>query len=176
MRRRWRLLLSAALVLAVAGAFHSFIYWTAYGLFKGEAFYQGKPTSWWVADLSTYRRTGKVGDFGHNYLRRDRSINLSERLELWWIAGQSPLRLTEAIEFPALLRNRDLSALPVLLEMLRSDRAIAREVACCGLGKLGSHAKSVLRDLSVLADEDPDPLVRSAAQWAVLKIEAEPLP
>jgi HEAT repeat protein len=72
---------------------------------------------------------------------------------------------------PVYVRRPHPSSLPVLLEMLRSDEAVARELACYGLGKLGRDAKMALNELESMAANDSDATVRITAGFAVQKIE-----
>ena len=47
-RRRWRLLLALTLLLLAGGlALVPGVRWPVYGWLRGEAFYQGRPTSYW---------------------------------------------------------------------------------------------------------------------------------
>jgi len=55
------------------------------------------------------------------------------------------------------------------LDRLRADRAATRAEAARTLGQL--HAREALRPLQVLAQTDPDPLVREAAAAAVRRID-----
>src|SRR5262249_40577366 len=54
---RWRLWLVLVLLLLVAGlALVPQVRWPIYGWFRGEAFYQGMPTSWWAQEIrESYR-------------------------------------------------------------------------------------------------------------------------
>ncbi|OAI48350.1 hypothetical protein AYO44_07185 [Planctomycetaceae bacterium SCGC AG-212-F19] len=52
MKRRWRLLTGLALVLFVgASVLHPAVHWRIIGWAKGEAFYQGRPSSYWRNEI-----------------------------------------------------------------------------------------------------------------------------
>jgi len=52
MKRRWRLLIGLALLLLVGGALlHPDVHWWLLGWYRGEAFYQGRPSSYWLQQL-----------------------------------------------------------------------------------------------------------------------------
>jgi hypothetical protein len=199
MKRRWRLWLGLAVVLVLAGGLaHPSVHWRLIGWLKGEAFYQGRPTSWWAGDIDAHyipmletwvslkdsftpaerqaeidRNTWIVG------WRRDTPEPWWERRpdwwNDWWYPGQARARVVMILDDRPPLVDGDPDALPVLLALLRRPEPKARQVAVSGLASLKSRDPTVIDALSE-AMWDLDPAIRHQAEQAIREIVAEPVP
>src|SRR2546425_683178 len=58
MKRRWAISLGILLILSLgASSFHPAVHWRLIGFVKGEAFFQGRPTSYWRCELQDLCQT-----------------------------------------------------------------------------------------------------------------------
>src|SRR5208283_1878452 len=65
----WRyLLLASLLAVAIPVVYHPDVHWRLIGWWQGEAFYQGRPTSWWATEVSEYEYSCKEIDW-HCWIR-----------------------------------------------------------------------------------------------------------
>jgi hypothetical protein len=163
--RRRTVLLSLALLLLAGGALSlPAVHWRLIGWWRGEAFLEGRPTSWWVSEIDTA------------YVYDHPS---SPRFPGHWHVRQPPPGFWESLTgHPALARQErltegDVQALPVLLELLRSDQPKARWVAVSGLGALGRRAPEAWPALLAAAQDDADEEVRQAAIHKVRQLDPD---
>ncbi len=175
MSRWWRRLLAVGLLLAgLAGiGLLPLVHGRLVGWWKGEAVYQGRPTSEWAhevrdrGDASREWRPGKVtrqlsvvtvemhGSF--------HTPSAWERGALWLQGRPIPAYIDE----PRLpLTSGGPASLGVLRELLRSDDVIVRRVAIDGLHALRDAARPAIPDL-LAACTDPDQSVRWGAYYAL---------
>ena len=114
------LLLVAVLAGALAGALLSpDLGWRAWGRLRGEAFYKGRPTSYWRGRVSAWNDLGFYPPANDLVVRRPR----------WW-ADCPPWRSGQLVapdpwageSFP----DDDPAAIPVLVELLRDGDAQVR--------------------------------------------------
>jgi hypothetical protein len=62
MKRPWRIVFCLGALVALAAAFaHPAIYWPVTGWLRGEAFYQGRPTSYWSQAIWTWGNDSAAG-------------------------------------------------------------------------------------------------------------------
>lgn len=129
--KRLRLLLVLIVALLVGGALFLLpsVRWPVYGWIKGEAFYEGRPTSYWrlealkLIDWQEEQATG-----------RTRQPSWVDRL----LPTDGPfLFANEVLEGDAAFQ-------PVLTEMLKDQDPRVRKQAAWGLAKLGA-AKARLK-------------------------------
>lgn len=117
MIRRWRLLITLALLLLlVASLLHPGVHWRVIGWWRGEAFYEGRPTSYWREQV------------------RRIPISYAEIVELQESSPSWPELLLERLSgnppdrFPT-QRLRDPTAIPILEELIRDPDPRIRESA-----------------------------------------------
>jgi hypothetical protein len=149
-RRTWLFL---ALTLLVGGIVSlPEVRWRLIGWFRQEASYQGMPTSWWEREIrDSYLLVDATG--GPTYLA-DPSPSTFGRLAEIFGLSEDPLNTGAA---PPLLTGNS-SALPVLVELLKSKELKVRHFAVEGLANLGRKARPAGPDLldAFLAEEDTD--------------------
>lgn len=140
MKRRWKLWLGLVLLLVAGAAFmYPSIYWPVTGWAKGEAFYQGRPTSWWRGKLvSSLSQPG------------GRSV-----LNSWLGMIHKPWGLeVDAFEEVFLALVSDPSAVPVLIALLEDPDTWVVYQAISMLremkGDAGIAAKQAVPELIVL--------------------------
>src|SRR5262245_8848232 len=128
-RRRW-LCLSASLVsVAALSLIHPAVHWRLIGWARGEAFYQGRPTSYWRKEA-------------HQWVTPQlKNLFTWSRRSSWWeerlanVVGMN-FNLDQAI--PWILG--DAQAVPMLLELLADEDPHVCAVAISGLAKAGPDA------------------------------------
>jgi HEAT repeat protein len=105
MKRQWRLLACLALALLVGAALvHPAFYWPLVGWARGEAFYKGRPSSYWSREMQR-----RVREAAAATAPVPRESGLLAKF-LGWLAGP-PLSGPDLYEDPA--------AMAVLIELLR---------------------------------------------------------
>ena len=132
MNRRWRLWLGFALL--VAPLFLPAVQWRLIGWVRAEAFYQGRPTSYWDREL----RQGTML----------RGVGCGERcVPFMTFQPPEPTLLEKWLKQyldwdvdPGPSLDADSEAIPVLLALLTSDHEIVRILAMEKLGKVGPEA------------------------------------
>lgn len=122
-RRRCWLLLLAVVSLTFTGLYESVTH-VGCGWLRGEAFFEGRPTSWWRRELECWEVHGwgdpRVGIYSR------KSIGF---VELWErITGMSDHRFFEELKGPSLLRGGN-EATPVLRELLHDPSFRVRRFA-----------------------------------------------
>ena len=106
MKQRWRLWLGLALLFLVAGWMVApSVYWRSVGWWRGEAFYRGRPTSYWETEIQDRSSRLAEGSLQNN------PVLFS--LPTWWeqlfakLGVSQPISITKA----ALLEGADQRAL-----------------------------------------------------------------
>lgn len=169
MNRCIRLLLGLSLLLlVVASLLHPSVHWRVIGWWRGEAFYQGRPTSYWANEIETSYRELDMGG----------SI-FSPRLVTWyrvtpscWHQVTQPFMPgTRAVPIADLHLNPPLldgnpDALVILLTLIQGNSARVRRVAICGLMAQGQDKPEISSAL-LEATKDPDEVVRREATAAL---------
>ena len=174
MLNRRRLTIASLLVAIVSIFFLPPVYWRVVGFVKGEAFYDGRPTSWWAKKIqerynATYQKfyqpqrpPPQPGDqFDSEILGAAWSGEESQT----WLQGLLENFRTQVVLYNVPLTNGDGASLPVLLELLRENDPRARWIALCGLAELENSDESILLAIDKACD-DADPLVRTMARQA----------
>ena len=182
MKRRWRLWLALFLaLLAGASLLHPAVHWRLLGWARGEAFYQGFPTSWWVADIEDHfiplLNWNPDGPGSPVYTPdllspkdwvRGKPNPWYEWRPSWW--GGSNDRTVDLLDFDfAPLVNGDPAALPVLLELIRRPEVKSRQVGVTGLFGLARREPAAGAALRAAA-ADPDPDVSQQAQQGLERL------
>jgi hypothetical protein len=175
---RGRLLLSLVLLILAGGALSlPPVHWRLIGWWRGEAFFQSRPTSYWEQEIETSFQPLIVvgclsGERPANKLRIMREAPVSKwlqrRVEPWWNWQrlQSGAFSSSVVEVEAPLTTGDEDAAGVLHQLLGSKSAKSRRVAAFGLAKLKVPPAAAVEQLLQLAAHDPDNDVRRAAARA----------
>lgn len=161
MKQRWRLFLALALLVFLGSSlFLPSVHWRLIGWAKGEAFFQGTPTSWWAAEIQESYYLGGLPNH-HRCWVRFRSPSNLDRLHYAWNGRPD----SDWVE-PSPLVFGGPDALPVLLELVRHLDAQVRRVAVFGLSTQRSVDPAILSAIeAVMQDVDED--VRKAASYAL---------
>jgi len=113
MKRRWRswLALLVLLLLVSSLLLVPSVRWAVHGWLKGEAFYQGKPTSYWREQILSHLEA--------------RATGVTE-VEMPWIIGVMDdlgiaVSFENPLDWPDVLRPDEPAAVPVLIELLTTD-------------------------------------------------------
>lgn len=151
MKRRWRLLICLALLLLVLGSLlHPAVHWRVIGWWRGEAFYQGRPTSWWSTELQRWGPAYYIGlDGGLAYSSEPYWCRRSS----WW---EDALRTNVGVASssqPPLVQAGDRAAIPLLVELLAHEDVDVRHIAVYGLGRLGKEAQMAVPTLMQFVEE-----------------------
>ena len=134
LKRRWRLWLCLTLLLLVGGAFLlPMVRWPVIGWVRGEAFYEGRPTSYWRRECQRWHPI-KYGSLMATAWIRLPSWFEQQHDQLVGIpfnpkSGTMPL-----------CRGDPLSV-PVLMELLKDDALHVRWIAIAGLANVGQPAR-----------------------------------
>jgi len=149
-------LLSVGLLLLVGGTLSlPAVHWRLIGWWRGEAFFQGRPTSWWSRQLE---REEPMLPLTLYYIHPSMGVRPTAPPRSWWQMWK------EEYVSQSLLTGGDPAALPVLLELLRADRARVRLAAVYGLENFRSESDEAFQALGEVARSDADPRVRLAAR------------
>ncbi|OAI48645.1 hypothetical protein AYO44_06695 [Planctomycetaceae bacterium SCGC AG-212-F19] len=166
MKRHSRLLVVLAVLLVTANVLHPAVHWRLIGWARGEAFYQGRPTSYWADKIeATYQPvwgTGSVIGNGGTIWYVETQLSRLDQFLQQWLPGTTPVSVPPALTNGPLL-DGDFDALPVLLALLRNESAKLRQVAVSGLVAQGRDKPEVIKALHEAA-KDPDDLVRQDAE------------
>jgi len=163
------LVLGAVLASALAGALLvPDARWQAWGLLRGEAFYRGKPTSYWRGSVKGFQRLTKSltdGPGGLGFSSKPRPPSAVEVVRAWvsrFFAGSFVLP-----------PDHDPAAVPVLVQLLSDDDPEVRDYAALALGDCGPDATAALPRLTeALRDDAPE--VRRSAAVSVGRIDRRP--
>jgi len=122
-----RRLLRWSLILVILAAFAVWLEPTrvGWGWLRGEAFYQGRPTSWWSRELGYWRLYPMYG-----WVRRTAYVDI-------YISRYQTLPISSVSESPPVLR--DDVAIPVLKELLSDPSLRVRREAQTALNNLANR-------------------------------------
>jgi HEAT repeats len=155
--RRHKLLVAlvSSAALAVALSIPG-VHWRLYGWSRGEAFWHGRPTSYWRGEVTAsevFLPDCGVGQEGvplalrvHFYRPEARPLE-AVRNRVCRLLG-SPLQMATALRPP--LPDTDASAVPVLRELLSDPEPKVRYCAVVELARLGEAARPATTDLARL--------------------------
>jgi hypothetical protein len=189
MKPRRRLLLCLALMLFIgASLLHPLVHWGLIGWARGEAFYQGRPTSYWRQKIQEYQQA--MPQRLEEYLQSLDGRRPASQAH-WMGKVKSVLGLPADDEFvpPAVLGRSDPSdladrgifllngppdplAIPVLIELLVDSDPDVRWSAIHPLMSLGPQANKAIPSLRRLL-KDNDWLVSGYAKKAIRAIDPE---
>jgi hypothetical protein len=186
-RRRWRLLLTLTVLLLLGGlVMMPSVRWPVYGWLRGEAFYQGMPSSWWEQEIqecytpapyysrhlfSTPQSEQRLKP-GFWYWQREDTPTVWERVLFRFDRGAQVAYVLAALngEHRPPLPEGDTVGLPVLRALLHSRHAKVRLAAVVGLAEL--RTPEVAEDLrGALEDDDDD--VRAHVRWALALLDGQ---
>lgn len=164
MKRRWRLCIGVALALAIASGIVLLqpAYWRAVGWLRGEAFYAGRPASYWASE---FHRCGldPLSDL-EDFAVYDPPSIWQQLQHLGSVSSARP-----SIRRPPIFAG-DSDAILVLLELLSHDEPLVRQMAAYGLGKISTPAAVAVPALEARL-RDPDDQVQIAARFALWRID-----
>jgi len=161
MKRRWRLLVCLGLLLAAVGTvLHPAVHWRLVGWAKGEAFYQGRPTSWWADSILAVPRDTPPS-----------KSSLGSRWLLDWLSGPPP-RYGQELELVLVAMVRDRDNLPLLLQLHAHEASFVRFVAVTLLGEMDPVTPEVTAAL-VKSLDDSDQEVSAQAAKCLRKVDPE---
>jgi HEAT repeats len=161
-----RVLLRAGLLLGavLAGSLLSpDVRWAVWGWLRGEAFYRGRPASYWREEARGWDRwvvaAGYEGapDGGCFWC----STSWSRPPSPWqeWLGIDVARLVPSRPANPPLLAGSP-AAVPVLTELLRDRDPKVRHMAAQGLGAVGQDARRVVPALLDVLRDEPDKQVR----------------
>jgi hypothetical protein len=157
MKRRWLWLL--LLLLVGASLLHPSVHWRLIGWVRGEAFYQGRPTTYWQQRIQEYQQ-----------------LTEDERWSAWndhWMRTvEKLLGLPPDDYHPAVLYHDDPATMPVRLELLRDANPDVRKAVALNIGVIGLPARPAIPILIDLL-EDPDLSVQRTAANALMSYGPE---
>lgn len=173
MYRRRSLVVTGTLILgAVAVFFLPPVHWRFIGWWNGEAFYLGRPTSYWSADIQDW----EAKDMPNSWIAkvmvrlglresprsRPRILEPDQKLaELLHVHRAYPQPTDNAPTYKA--------AVPVLVELLEDEHEQVRRQAALTLGHIGPDAQlGVPALIRLLRDQSQS--VRNAARFALKEI------
>lgn len=135
MKRRWRLWLGLTLVLFLGSSLlHPAVHWRLIGWARGEAFYQGRPTSWWARECRQWElRLVPSSDGGTLSIIEPDWVRHPT-----WLEQKLGLGGHTAEEIPLLLGEP--TAVPVLIQLAGYDDGKVLRFALFGLGKVEKEA------------------------------------
>ena len=143
--------------------------WPVYGWLRGEAFYQGMPTSWWAKEIDTTYQPMLLWDISG----KDASIQwcMQPSPSLWDEIRQQFGPSTTALPASIFavgcpLLDGDPDALPVLLVLVRNESAKVRRAAIRGLWAEGEGKPEIISAL-IEAVRDTDAAVQEEAVAAL---------
>jgi hypothetical protein len=122
MKQPWRIVFCLAVLVALAAAFaHPAVYWPVTGWLRGEAFYQGRPTSYWSQAIWTWGNDSAAGTW-LDQARVSVGMRKSDPVPRPPVIGEDadPYSWLPAPANLLALRPTDVdpAALPVLLELV----------------------------------------------------------
>jgi hypothetical protein len=165
MKPRCRFWLGLSFLVILGAAFvHPGVYWPVVGWVRGEAFYKGRPTSYWHGQLNHYEELFALisSDW---YLIECQPIASAQ-----WLRSFFGVKADH--QGYALL-DGDPQALRVLLEMVQYSDFKARRVAVTGLGYVGPQAKHAMPILVEMAQTTPDYALYVCTGIAIWSIDRE---
>lgn len=166
MKKRRRIGLGLVSMIAIGTLFTPAVHWRMIGWSRGEAFYQGRPTSWWRDEIKQYDVVHfSTGDI---YWMREPSW-----WKTWWLTHIS----SDSIEFasradPALLGGLP-ETIPVLIELLEDEDDDVRYLAIHAFARIGSSAKSAFNVLLNAMSKPNNTKYERTIRWALRCIDDE---
>jgi hypothetical protein len=140
-----------ALLLLVAGSFLlPAVRWRVIGWWRGEAFYQGMPTSYWSRECQRWQELKITGSWpgADRYWIREPN---------WFEQHVDPILNRAPIIWsmdPLPLLRSDPLAVPVLVELLQDADINVRRIAANGLKMIGPPAKAATPALIQAAENE----------------------
>ncbi|OAI48661.1 hypothetical protein AYO44_06775 [Planctomycetaceae bacterium SCGC AG-212-F19] len=163
MKRRWRLWTGLALLLLVGALLlHPAVHWRLIGWYRGEAFYHGRPTSWWAFEIEKnyYCVLGESGNHLPSYMHFVYRSPPSFWEQLSSIVPGTSLQAKELWADPPIKGGGD--ALPLYLELLHRPEPKVRLAAVISLGAIYPRTEDISSILKA-AQRDEDKAVRREA-------------
>jgi hypothetical protein len=169
-----RLLLRAVLLVVVlAGALAlPGVRWPLWGWLRGEAFYKGRPTSYWSRQIQDYARQADFYNRHRPPSMQPEGVNVPATPvdSLRCVCGLS----YHVAPLPYPFEAKGPAATPALTELLRDGDPYVRRYAADCLGDLGPVAKPAVPALLALyRDEGLPGSVRDTAAQALKQIDPQ---
>jgi hypothetical protein len=179
-KRRVLFLVMAGLLVAVTTALVPTTRYIALGIWRGEHFYKGRPSCYWIYHLQDMRKssdmsTGRAWGQGLRSSAPSWSRFLSEGVALWQSVTTRPADDVETDTTGNLYQDAptwtrefggDPAAAPVLLELIRSDSPSVRTDAVWGLAQTNPPPGEAVRAV-IGALDDSNCFVRNNAMVAL---------
>lgn len=178
-----RLWIAIVLVIILLSLLFPPVYWRAIGYIRGEAFYKGRPTSYWHIELKEWDEGPPPPSWQHDFLARFGITSTQARPSILvqddWTGellysvrryGNFPYTDLPPPEVLARLLADQEEALPVLVELLKDEDEDVKLWAIVTVSRLGSDAESAITPLKRLL-KDKSPKVRRAAGLALKRID-----
>jgi HEAT repeat protein len=168
MKRRWRLWLGLVLLLFVAASFLlPAVRWRVIGWVKGEAFYEGRPTSYWSKEIE--RSAEEIAPNQTTTIAKSPGM-IDQLKDFVGIPRDNS-------DIPAVLQG-DSAAMAVLSELLKDKNPLVRRQvvwAACGWVMSHRHQPDVLAVLPLLSEglKDSEEQTRWWAVGGLVKIPPE---
>ena len=154
----WRLWVVLLLLLVGGLLLVPAVHWPVYGWLRGEAFYQGMPTSYWHSQISTpYKEPSWAG-------------RLLEQVG----GTRTHIGFYRNLMVPSELLNNDPADILVLKELLHSDDIKSKVIAATLLRKqLGGEETELIKPVLLEGATSDDTDVRNAALETLKAIDPE---
>jgi hypothetical protein len=168
--RRWRVGLVVGLLALLGGAVFVLppVYWRLAGWARGEAFYEGRPTSYWSREVRERYGFMARPDVQWPLARQWVARSEPPALDQW--LGELGLCAPPLVGYGTPYIQSDPAAINVLLELLADADPNVRQFACRGIGGVGVEAPAV-RPALLEALNDTDSEVRDEAAYALMQID-----
>jgi hypothetical protein len=166
MKRRWRLGLGLALLLTAGiSLILPAVRWPLIGWVRGEAFYQGRPTSYWEKEIQHY-------EMHDCYISGDlyffpREPTAAEQ----WLKKNLGIYFGSDQDGPRPVIVFDSAAIPMLVELLDREDLKVRLFAIQSLGLIGPQASAVWATLMEMSRTTQEYLVYREALIALQYID-----
>jgi hypothetical protein len=176
MKRRRRLWLALVLLLFVAASFMlPAVRWRVIGWVKGEAFYEGRPTSYWANEIDewlTFQALGQSASWSERFFK---AVGLDYQRRRPEPVVLGPLFELSKHDGPArdLYRPINAAAIPVLVDLLKDRRESVRQKAVSAFFFASDQGDPAIRVAVIAALGDESELVRESAVWALRWIDPE---
>lgn len=175
MTKRWRVPAILLMLLFLSYVFvNSTSRLVVLGWLRGEAFYQGRPTGWWIRELRDWDMPfQEYAYFKALYLARNKDgyhvgLNHGVMRRAYWLRELSPVEeflvkhgnVQSSSQRPTPFADCDPNAIPVLAQLLQTEETRVQFAAVEALAKLGPAGRQAFPDMLEFFRRQRDPQVR----------------
>jgi HEAT repeat protein len=158
--RRWRPWIPLAVLVIVGLLLIPAVHWRLIGWAKGEAFYQGRPTSWWERAVVRWQKNVRR-EAVPSILQDTDPETIPVHIELsqssnYNVRSQATVSLRGAFE--------PRRAVSILIRVLDDKRPDIRETAAQALGNMGDKAREAIPALKARLKDDNEAVRKKAAE------------